>query len=56
MKFLKNNIIEILAVLGCFFIVFASFLINLVLGFYILGAILVLFSAFLCIPKKKGVK
>lgn len=53
MKLLKNNIIEILCILGSFFISIASFILNIVFGLYILGAILVAFSVILCIPKKK---
>lgn len=53
MKFIKNNIVEILAILGSFFIVFASIMINLILGMYISGIIFIIFSVILCIPKKK---
>lgn len=53
MKFLKNNISEILAILGSFFISLATFLINVIAGIYVTGIILIIFSIILCFPKKK---
>ncbi|KOM97262.1 hypothetical protein ACP49_09340 [Clostridium botulinum] len=39
-KVLLKNIPEILFVLGIFFIIFSTFLINYIAGMYVLGAIL----------------
>lgn len=47
MKFIKENIEEILIISGLSLIVCATFLINLIAGIYCLGIILFLFGAFL---------
>lgn len=49
-KFIHSNVIEILFLLGCFFIVLSSFLVSVVLGFYMLGFILIILAILLLKP------
>jgi len=45
-SFLKDNVLEIILILGLFFIVLASMLINQILGLYVLGIVLVATSLY----------
>lgn len=45
-SFLKGNALEITLIIGLFFIVLASVLINQILGLYVLGVVLVTFSLY----------
>lgn len=47
MKFIKNNIEEILIFLGLLFITIATFLINPIAGIYVMGTILITIGIFL---------
>lgn len=52
-----QNYDEFIVYLGLFFIILASFLVNKVLGFYILGAILTVLGIYLMVfPKKNNEK
>lgn len=46
-SFLKDNVLEIILILGLFFIVLASMLINQILGLYVLGIVLVATSLYI---------
>lgn len=46
-SFLKENVLEIILILGLFFIVLASMLINQILGLYVLGIVLVATSLYI---------
>lgn len=54
-RFLKENMAEIFYILGMFFIILTTFLINIKAGMYTLGVALVLNGLFLarCPTKKK---
>lgn len=53
-EFFTGNIPELLLILGVFFICYATFLINYVAGFYVVGVSLVLMSFVLArLPTKK---
>ncbi len=45
--FIRNNILEMIQLVGLFFIILASMIINYILGLYILGIILVLLSLYI---------
>jgi len=52
-QFVSNNDVEISMFLGAFFIVCASFLINIIMGLYVTGFIFVVLAIFLLkYPKK----
>lgn len=51
-KVLLKNIPEILFILGIFFIIFSTFLINKIAGMYVLGAILTIISILLAKIKR----
>ena len=46
-SFLKDNVLEIILILGLFFFVLASMLINQILGLYVLGIVLVATSLYI---------
>jgi hypothetical protein len=52
LKFISTFIAEILVISGAFYIVFATFKINIVAGYYCLGVILLLIGLFLANNKK----
>ena len=52
-EFLIKNNSEILAILGLFFIILATFLLNFIAGIYALGAILTILGVFIAVKPKK---
>ena len=53
-EFFRRNIPELILILGIFFIIYATFLINYVAGFYVTGISLILLSFILArLPTKK---
>ena len=54
-QFIVQNNVELLVFLGLFFIILASFLLNIVVGFYILGISFIGFAVFLLkFPSSRG--
>ena len=52
-NFIEDNVLEIILILGLFFIILASLIFNFILGLYVLGLILVALSLYLARKRVK---